>query len=70
LAQLTVPSAAAVLEAYVIERILHRLTEVKELLAGNIDVFNPEWLQQFGECSDPIFAAWLENYRRSAESTS
>jgi hypothetical protein len=58
------------LEAYVIERILPRLAEANELLTRNIDVFNPEQLQQqFGECSDPIFAAWLENYRSSTENT-
>jgi hypothetical protein len=56
------------LETYVSERILPRLAEASELLTRNIDVFNPEQLrQQFGECSDPIFAAWLENYRTSTE---
>lgn len=59
------------LEAYVIERIFPRLTEVNELLTRNIDAFNPEWLQQqFGECSDPVFAAWLENYQSSTEGAS
>jgi hypothetical protein len=56
------------IDDYLDQRIFPTLTEAHEVLASNMQLFNPEWLQhQYGESSDPNFRMWLEVFRSSAE---
>jgi hypothetical protein len=51
------------LEAYLGERIMPALKETHEVLTRNVNLFNPEFLQQkYGKSSDPLFAAWLKKF--------
>ena len=57
------------IEKYVEQRIFPTLNDARQTLASHMQIFNPEWLQhQYGESSDPVFMAWLEDFRSSSAS--